>query len=64
MPELKFMKTAKEDSPNPKVLVEYCYGIIKELAMGGNLHSEDLDALADLTTELSNRLKVEENSGE
>lgn len=57
------MKTSEEGSPNPKVLVEDLYGLIKGLTMGGNLHSEDLDALADLTTELSNRLKVEENSG-
>lgn len=57
-----FMET-KNDAGS-KTQVENCYGIIKELAKQGNLKSEDVAALAELTTELANRLKVEESCGE
>lgn len=62
MPKIMFMET--KNKANPKILVENCYGIIKELAKQGNLKSEDVAAIAELTTELANRLKVEESCGE
>lgn len=57
------MVNKTEGKPNPKVIVEHCYDLIKGLAEGGSIKSEDVAAIAELTTELANRLKIEE-SGE
>lgn len=49
---------------NPATTAESIYGIIKVLAKYGELKAENVEALAELLTELSNRMKEGEFSGE
>ena len=49
---------------NPKVTIESIYLAVKELAKSGRLQTEDVKSLAELTTELANRMKEGEFSGE
>ena len=49
---------------NPKVTIESIYLAVKELAKSGRLQTEDVESLAELTTELANRMKEGEFSGE
>jgi hypothetical protein len=48
----------------PEEAVEDVYGLIKVFAKEGYLRVSDLKDIIDLTTELYNRLKVEESCGE
>lgn len=47
-----------------EMIVEAFYNGIKLSATSGALKSKDLESLAELVTELANRLKVEEDCGE
>ena len=49
---------------NPKVTIESIYLAVKEFAKSGRLQTEDVKSLAELTTELANRMKEGEFSGE
>ena len=51
----------KEDKLQQKEFVETLYSGIKRLASAKLLDSGNVEALAELTTELANRLKEEEN---
>lgn len=55
--------SSKEDKLQQKQFVETVYSSIKKLAASKLLDSDSVEALAELTTELANRLK-EEESGE
>lgn len=52
------------DITTPELAVEELYGAIKGSYEVGRIKKEHIEALAELTTELANRLKVEENCGE
>lgn len=45
------------------MIVEAFYNGIKLCATNGNLKAKDLESLAELVTELANRLKVDEACG-
>lgn len=49
---------------DPKVTTESIYMATKELAKSGRLKTENIEALAELMTELANRMKEGEFSGE
>lgn len=51
------------DITTPELAVEELYGAIKSSYEVGRIKREQVEALAELTTELANRLK-EEESGE
>ena len=48
----------------PRVTAEGIYMATKELAKSGVLKTENIEALAELMTELANRMKEGEFSGE
>lgn len=54
-------ESPKEDNLQQKQFVETVYSSIKKLASTKLLNSDNVAALAELTTELANRLKEEEN---
>ena len=49
---------------NPASTVESIYDMIKSFAKAGLLNAENIEALAELVTELYNRMKEGEFSGE
>ena len=59
----KFIKD-KKVKPDPREVVEDVYRFIKVLANEKCLSSDNLIDIADLTTELANRLKIQEDCGE
>ena len=50
--------------PDPNVIAGSIYDLTKGLAKAGRLKTENIEALAELTTELANRMKEGEFSGE
>lgn len=55
-------ESPKEDNLQQKQFVETVYSSIKKLASTKLLNSDNVAALAELTTELANRLKEEEGA--
>ena len=51
------------DITTPELAVEELYSAIKGSYEVGRIKREQVEALAELTTELANRLKEEEESG-
>lgn len=61
--EIRLKVSDEESEYSPEIFVDKLYRYIKMLVVAKQLSSDNVAALAELTTELANRLKEEEESG-
>lgn len=60
--EIRLKVSDEESEYSPKIFVDKLYRYIKMLVVAKQLSSDNVGALAELTTELANRLKEEEGA--
>lgn len=58
--EIRLKVSDEESEYSPEIFVDKLYRYIKMLVVAKQLSSDNVAALAELTTELANRLKEEE----
>lgn len=58
--EIRLKVSDEEPEYSPEIFVDKLYRYIKMLVVAKQLSSDNIAALAELTTELANRLKEEE----
>ena len=58
--EIRLKVSDEESEYSPEIFVDKLYRYIKMLVVAKQLSSDNIAALAELTTELANRLKEEE----